>query len=159
MSVFRNRHVVIAALIAPVLALIAYFSVDYLFGERPQAARAGASYPLVETPGCRYAGGNCRLKNEDFVLSIAVMQTANGAGVLTLESNVALEGVRLAVHRGEGVDEAAPREMLAVNAEGNRWTLDVPPLDPSRDRLRLAASARGSIYFGEASTSFLGREE
>ena len=74
------------------LALIAWFAVDHLVGERPQAARAGASYPLVEMPGCRYAGGDCELKNEDFMLSIDVIETADGNGVLTLESAFALEG-------------------------------------------------------------------
>ena len=53
MIVWKNKHVLIATLMAPVLALIAYFGVNALVGEKPHAAEAGQSYVLVEKPNCR----------------------------------------------------------------------------------------------------------
>ena len=41
MPFYKNKHVVVAMLVAPVLALIGYFSVDALVAEKPHAAQAG----------------------------------------------------------------------------------------------------------------------
>jgi len=62
MSVLKNKHLVIAMLVAPVLAVLSYFALDVLVGERPKPAEEGQSYPLVEKPDCRYASGHCGLK-------------------------------------------------------------------------------------------------
>ena len=58
MSFFKNRHLVIATLMAPVLALISYYAVNALVSETPHAAKAGQSYQLAEKPNCRRGGGN-----------------------------------------------------------------------------------------------------
>jgi hypothetical protein len=68
MAVWSNKHVVIAALMAPVLALIANFRIGAMLGEDPQPAEAGQSYPLLEKPNCRYASGasgsKCRIRTD-----------------------------------------------------------------------------------------------
>jgi hypothetical protein len=153
MSVFRNRHVVVAALVAPVLALIAYFAIDFFFGETPHAAVEGQSYPLAETPGCRWASGACGLKNNEFELTLS-FRTVGGETLLLLESAHALDGVMLSVARDEA-ELAPPRPMAPAADDGRRWTLDVVVPEPGRDRLRLAASAGGTLYFGDASTAFV----
>ncbi len=40
-----NKHVVIAMLVAPVLAVIAYFAVDASVSEAPKAAQPGKKLP------------------------------------------------------------------------------------------------------------------
>ena len=50
MSILKNKHMVIAMLMAPVLALISYYAVNALVSETPHAAEAGQSYLLVENP-------------------------------------------------------------------------------------------------------------
>lgn len=157
MSAFRNRHVIVAMLVAPLLALLAWFSADYLFGERPEAAQAGRSYALVEQPGCRYAGGDCGLKNADFELRLTIEPSANGAAVLELQSAFPLDGVIAALVTGG--DEQEPQALRRAAPGDRDWTIELPPVRAERDRLRLAATAAGATYFGEVSLKFLAAPE
>lgn len=57
MSMMTNKHVLAALLVAPILAVLAWYGTGLLSDdEELQAvpAQAGASYPLIERPGCRY---------------------------------------------------------------------------------------------------------
>ena len=160
MSILRNRHVLVAALVAPLLALTAYFAMDYIFGETPQAAREGQSYPLVEKPGCRWASGYCGLKINEFELDLSFRRLGADRLALDLESVFPLDGVMLAVVT-HGADEAAPRPMQPAGDDGLKWTIEASVPNPGNDRLRLAASAGGAVYYGDASTEFTkaGRED
>jgi len=153
MSVFRNRHVVVAALVAPILALIAYFASDFFFGETPQVAVEGQSYPLVEKPGCRWDSGYCGLKNNEFELDLVVREV-DGETLLLLESVFALEGVMLSVGREEA-GGAPPVPMRAADGEGRRWSLPLVVPQPGQARIRLVAAADGSLYYGDVSTAFM----
>lgn len=153
MNILKNRHLLIATLVAPLLALMAYFSVDYLFGEKPLSAVSGQSYPLVEKPGCRYGSGHCGLKNGDFELELRVAPGYGTRATLMLRSVFPLEGVKVAVV-DEGAPEPEPLAMQAQDSEGLLWSLPIRQPDPQRDRLRLVASSRQSLYFGDVSTAF-----
>jgi hypothetical protein len=153
MSVLKNKHVLVAALVAPLLALIAYFASDYFFGEAPQVAVEGQSYPLVEKPSCRWESGYCGLKNNEFELDLLVREV-DGETLLLLESVFALEGVMLSVGREE-VEGAQPVPMRAVDEEGRRWSLPLIVPAPGQDRIRLVAAADGSLYYGDVSTAFM----
>ena len=67
---WKNKHVLVAVLVAPVLAVVAWFSVDHFVSEKPHAARPGADYPLAARSNCRYESGACDLVNNDFKLRI-----------------------------------------------------------------------------------------
>ena len=154
MSVFRNRHILIASLVAPVLALMAYFGAGYLFGERPQAAVEGQSYPLAEQPNCRWASGACGLANNDFEVELRYQPRADDRFVFRLESALPLDGVLLSVaHDGSG--SAVPEPMQAEDEGGLNWITELSVPDPGGDRIRLAASSGGVLYFGDASTAFM----
>ena len=157
MSVFRSRHVIVALLVAPVLALLAWFSIDFLVGERPQAAIAGHSYPLVEQPGCRYAGGDCGLKNADFELALSLSRAADGRVALEVVSAFPLDGVLAAVV-ADASDEPGPTALRRAEPGGLAWRIELEPPRAGRDRLRIAATAAGSRYFGEVSTEFAADE-
>lgn len=47
---FKNKHLIIALLIAPILSLIAYFGTDLALSEKPHAAKEGESYKLPASP-------------------------------------------------------------------------------------------------------------
>ena len=79
---WKNKHVILAMLIAPVLAIIAWFSVDYFVAERPHEARPGASYPLVAKPNCRRLSERCDLVNEDFRLGMNITYADYGDATL-----------------------------------------------------------------------------
>jgi len=151
--VWKNKHVLIATMMAPVLALIAYFGVNALVGEKPHVAEAGQSYVLVEKPNCRHSGGICGLKNGDFELSLSFEWLDNGRMLLELESAHALDGVLLALVESEA-SEDPPVDMRPVGNDGLAWTLDVAHPDPDSHRLRLVASANQALYFGDIATKF-----
>jgi hypothetical protein len=154
MNVLKNKHVLVASLVAPVLALIAWFAVDYLFGEKPHAAMEGSSYALVEKPDCRWESGHCGLKNNDFELTMAFERLPGGQLRLQLDSVFPLDGVMLALAL-EGRETQPPQAMRPAGSDGLRWTLDTSPVRAGEERIRLVAASGGVNYFGEASTEFM----
>lgn len=153
MNLAKNRHVLVAVLIAPVLALIAWFSLDLFIGEKPHAAQPGQAYPLVELPNCRYDSGRCTLKNEDVVLELRARTRPGGGWLITLESDFALDGVKLGLLEAGDV-EHEPVDMRPSDASGLKWTVSLGFNDAERDRLRLVASAGGTLFYGDAALLF-----
>jgi len=158
LSLLRNKHVLTAAIVMPVLALISYFGVDMLVGERPHAAMQGQSYQLVEKPNCRYDSGQCGLKNGDFELGLVVEQQEDGQLMLILNSAHPLEGV-LVAFSAETREDARPTEMKPDGEDGRNWSIKLSAFDPDNDRLQLAASAQDSHYFGDVSMKFATRDQ
>lgn len=148
-----DKHLLIAMVMAPLLALIAYFGINFMLGETPQAAEAGSSYLLVEKPNCRYASGRCGLKNADFELEFDFEHGTDGRLLLKLSSENPLEGVMLAMVEG-GDDEEQPEPMRPVGIDGMSWVIEVASPDPEHHRLHLVASANQALYFGDVAMKF-----
>jgi len=159
-SVLKNKHVVIAMLVAPVLAVLAWYALDALVGEKPAPAVEGATYPLVEMPKCRYSSGLCGLENGDFKLSLVPAGLDPDSPILnlTMTSVFPLDGVMIALVEGEN-DTAPPTAMQPTSGDGLNWIVEIDRPDPGRHRLRLVASAAGSLYYGDVSTAFITAEE
>jgi len=153
LNIFKNKHVLTASLIAPVLAVLAYFAVNALVGETPHAAEEGQSYQLVEKPNCRYNSGNCGLKNGDFELVLSTEKLSDDRLRLLLESVVPLEGVKVALIEKDA-DEKQPVDMRPAGNDGLVWSIDLARPDPERHRLLLVASANRSLYYGDAAMKF-----
>ncbi|MEL7045916.1 MAG: hypothetical protein AAGL66_12960 [Pseudomonadota bacterium] len=148
---FRNRQVITAMLVAPWLAVLAWFAAGALVGERPQPAQRGQSYPLVEKSSCRYPSGVCDLENRSLRLTL---RAGDGAEVtLKLDSSHALDQVLMTV--AEADSDVAPRHMEAEDEFGRIWYLPLSRLPDAGMRIRLAASRSGSVFFADASTAFL----
>jgi hypothetical protein len=152
-NALKDKHVVVAVLVAPVLAVLAWYALDTLVGEQPQPAVEGASYPLVETPKCRYSSGRCGLENGDFELTLTAAENLQGRLTLTMTSAFPLEGAGIALVEGED-DDATPTAMRPTSADGLSWSVDIDRPDPGRQRLRLAVSSDGTLYYGDVSTAF-----
>ena len=88
---FTNKHVVIALIVGPILAILAWIGVGQIAGEKAAVAVAGNSYPLVEKSDCRYESGHCKLENEDFKLVLLLEQRGIDT-MLVLQSAQVLEG-------------------------------------------------------------------
>ena len=153
MSAWKNNHLLIAMLMAPVLALFAYYGVNALVGETPHAAEAGQSYQLVEKPNCRHSGGICGLKNGDFELTLSFEWLDNGRMLLRLESVHLLDGVLVALVENDA-GEKSPVDMRPLGDDGLSWSLDLAHPDPERHRLYLVASANQALYFGDVAMKF-----
>jgi len=143
--------------VAPILGVGSYLVTHKMAGEDPHAAVEGQSYQLVEMPNCRYDSGNCGLKNGDFELKISNENLDGDRLRLTLTSVFPLDGVKLALVEYES-DEKRPVEMRPLADDGLAWSLDLSRPDPERDRLRLVASSRQSLYYGDVAMKFTLKE-
>ena len=149
---FTNKHVIIAMIVGPILAILAWYAVGNLIGEKPQPAEAGNAYPLVEKSNCRYESGACDLVNEDFKLTLVYQDGLSGPQ-LVLRSSHPLEGVVLGVGLPDVEEE--PTMMKASDGQGLEWRLAIGGAPAPDERIRLVAMAGGSSYFADASTLFL----
>ena len=147
---FTNKHVVIALIVAPILAILAWFAVGQIAGEKAQPAAAGKTYPLVEKSNCRYESGLCDLENEEFKLALEL----EGLD-LVLRSAHALRGVMLTVgHPGQNLP---PQAMTAIDTEGLNWRYKLTAMPDTDDRIHLVASTAQNAYFGDVATLFIRR--
>ncbi len=153
---FTNKHLVVAMIVAPILALVSYFSIDRMVSETPKAAVEGASYVLAELPNCRYSSGICGMRNGDFIVKMKT-ETVNGSEVfLKLNSVFALDGVLVAVADAKDQDMTlvTPDKMRADDDSMQSWTLQLPKFDPQVSRLHLAISSKDVLYYGDVQTKF-----
>lgn len=153
---FTNKHIIIAMIVAPILAVLAWIAVGQFAGEQPHAAQPGESYPLVEQSNCRYESGACDLQNEEFKLRLTLQAGPTGPEFLLTASHP-LEGVVLAV--GDSAVPPQPTAMRATDGRGLEWRIALASVPRREERIRLVARAAGSSYFAEASTTFLQPEE
>ena len=153
---FKNMHIVIAMIVAPILALISYFATDHVVSEKPHAALAGQSYQLIAKSNCRYASGVCTLVNGDVKITLRT-QTLNANQIsVTLDSSIPLHGARIALAK-KGQD-GTPLEMSSADVEPSRWLalLETPATEGSA--LMLVVAAGNSTYFAETGLAFMNYE-
>ena len=126
---FKNKHVVTALIIAPILAITSYLITDYYLSEQPQKARAGGQYQLVQLPNCRYQSGRCGLTNGDFRIVItAVVGSSDQAGT--------------------------PMDMFRVSDDSRFWQIILAVDQPSEKYLRIVLAAQQAIYYAETQMVF-----
>lgn len=154
---FTNKHVVVAMLVAPVLAIMAWFAVDRFIGEQPHAAKAGAAYSLVAKSNCRYASGQCDLANGDFEITLRSSAHTGRGQAIDLASRFPLQQAMLATV--EGGTETAPAAMRASDAGARRWSGVINQPKGPESRIRLAVTAQETTYFAEVPVTFLEASE
>ncbi len=154
MSFFKNKHVITAMIVAPILAVLAYFAVDFLVKENPHVAIAGQSYPLVAKSNCRFTSGECDLQNASFRSKLKV---ASDKKYLTLTSSHPLQSATLGFVNKDGI-ETIPNPMLAVDESNTSWQLALP-VNAARDTTaRVALQANDAFYFAETTMEFIDYE-
>lgn len=143
-------------LVAPILAILAWFGTDAMVADKPFKSEAGEAYRLAEKPNCRWESGECGLKNGDFELLFYRKTLPDGRLEWTLESSHQLAGIQFAVVNGGKESPApSPSPMQQDDEQGMRWWLQTEKPEPGVDKLRLAAKADESLYYGEVGTTFL----
>lgn len=153
---FTNKHVVVALIVGPILAILAWLAVGQIAAEKATLAEPGKSYPLVEKSDCRYESGHCTLENEGFKLTLSTVERDVGT-VLVLKSKHPLNGVVIAVVDSGRV--GVPQAMSSRVVGGMEWLIVLGRKPLSTERILLVASAGGAQYFGDAATLFIMRSE
>lgn len=155
---FANKHVVIALLVAPLLAILAWYITGLWVGEKPEAARSGQSYPLVEQSNCRYESGRCDLRNGDMHLAVTLAETTS-SGRLVLAAGIDLDSAFMAMGSGDARERTgaalAPIAMQRLDESGRQWAFGLPAVPSLEQRLYLVVNAGGARWYGEFSTAFM----
>ena len=156
MNILKNKHLILAMFVAPVLAIIAYFSVDTIVSEKPQAALQGSSYKLAAKSNCRYQSGNCTLKNGDIEVQIRARRVGDKEIELTMFSELPIQNAIIS-YLAEN-NTSTPEQMNAITAEMDEWQVTLYLNDPEKSMLRLALKLSGSMYYAETSAVFVDYE-
>lgn len=156
MQILKSKHLILAMFIAPVLAIIAYFSVDYMVSEKPHTAKPGNNYKLAARPNCRYQSGICTLKNGDIEVNIQANRGAGADVELNVHSGLPIQHAIISYVTDDVTAE--PVVMNAVSAKKTSWQATLPLLHPEKTQLRLALNIAGSTYYAETSAVFIDYE-
>ncbi len=153
---FKNKHLIAAMIITPLLAVLGYFAVDLAISEKPHAAMKGSAYQLVEKPNCRYSSGICGLKNGEFEVSLTAETTEDGYSILKLDAKHALDMVMVATYDKSSINQLET-EPVAMNADDKKklhWQLKLPQIKQGQERIQLAIVADEVMYYGDVDTLF-----
>lgn len=146
---FKNKHVVIALIVAPILALLAYFGVDNLVSEKPHKAIEGQSYPLVAKSNCRYTSGKCTFQNGNFELDLFF----KNHNTLVVSSPYALSEVEASLLDNQG--NTSKLYFVQDTDQGTQWSQRVAYEITPNSIIRLVTIASNSIYYGESEMAFI----
>ena len=154
---WKNWHVVAAMLVAPILAILAWFAVDWFVAERPHAARPGQDYPLVAKPNCRWPSGSCDLENETFRLTLTPTALDAAALRLRIESRFPLSAATVGLAPTAGAS-SEPVAFSPQDETATIWSGTLPAPGGEGAVLQVVVNAAGSRYFAEVPVVFLAEE-
>lgn len=152
MSVLTNKHVIIAMLVAPVLAVITYLAVDYKVSEKPHAAVQGSAYALVAKSNCRYASGRCTFINGDINIEIRTQHEANGFVNYSLKTDLPLDGLKLGFTQAG--DPLLFPQVIPIDESLTQWQLGFDASKAQDSSLQLVVKIDDVLYYGETTTIF-----
>ena len=150
---FKNKHVIAALIITPILSILGYFAVDVLVAEQPHAAKQGSSYQLVARPVCRYSSGHCSMVNGEFEIDVSAEYQSDGSLQLALRSEFPLQGGKVAIV-DPGQPAGTPIALVANDASQQSWAANVPVPASAESVMRVAVAAKDSLYYGESVMAF-----
>jgi hypothetical protein len=146
-----SRHLVIALMVAPLLAVAGWWASGLLYSQEPGPAQKGGVYPLLEKSNCRYASGQCLLENIDFTIALTYVSGLDGHFLLARASHP-LSDILLAVGEDE---QSAPQSMDRRGTNSREWRLALDGRPGAAARIRLVARSADVIWYGDAATHFI----
>lgn len=152
MKFFRNKHVITAMIVAPILAILSYYLVDLAVKEQPQKAIAGNAYKLIAKSNCRFSSGSCDLENGSFKSTLRVSE-AQGLYTLHLDSQNPLQDANVGFVTADG-DELGPFNLSSLDGAGNAWATQFNVPVNEYTILRVALVAGGAHYYAETTMGF-----
>jgi hypothetical protein len=153
MQLLKNKHVIVAVIVAPVLSILTWFGVGYYVGEKPHAAKQGAYYTLVAKSNCRYESGACTLSNEDVLLRFRAKLLSESLVELTLQSENPLEKILVAFSENGAETEAT---LMQPESEiPGQWRASLTIGEPAASKFRMAATIDQSTFLVETAALFV----
>lgn len=152
MSFFKNKHVITAMIVAPILAIGTYYMVDLAVKEKPQKAEAGSTYKLVAQSNCRFSSGSCDLVNGNFKSTIRVSQQTDGQN-LSLTSSNSLQDVTIGFVSDDG-KETGPIKLQAEDSNRKIWNTKFDQLANLNTTMRIVLVANNAHYYAETTMGF-----
>ena len=140
MNILKNKHLILALFVAPVLAIIAYFATDYVVSEKANS-------------NCRYQSGQCTLQNGDVEVKVTVERITDSLIELTLRSNMPVQKV-LASFVADNITEQ-PTAMQSDAADSTVWQARFNIAEPEKAQLRLAMELSGALFYAETPAVFI----
>jgi len=151
---WKNKHVVIAMIVAPILAILAWFAVGSMVGEKAQVAEPGAAYPLVARSNCRWASGECELANNDLQMTILPLELGAQYTRLSLDSEFPMTQATFALLLNGNEVVASAEYDTAADAPA-QMTVTIPAFADPEAMLRDAVTVHESVYFAEVPVVFM----
>lgn len=156
MSILKNKHLILAMFVAPVLAIISYFSVDYMVSEKPKVAQQGDTYKLAAKSNCRYKSGACTLRNGDVEVSIRAHRIDTKEVRLTMYSDLPVQHAVISYVTSNF--ESEPVQMQVASAASQDRTITLQLDDPEKSIFRLALNIAEVTYYAETTAVFVDYE-
>lgn len=144
---FKNKHVIVAMIVAPILAVLAWFATGMLVDEKPHTMQKDNLYTLNVKSNCRWASGNCTLENEDVKIDITGKYTSYTLE-LAMKSSVGLSDVKIAYDKND------KPQSLIFNKEKNLWggILDIKHKSQFINAVFIVNS---TVFYAQFPTTFL----
>lgn len=111
---FKNKHVVVALIVAPILAILSWYATGFIVDEKEHVMKDGAVYTLVVRPNCRWASGKCTLSNSDLQIDITGKYTSHTLE-LDIKSPVPLSEIKIAY------DKKDKPQSMVYNTKKDIW--------------------------------------
>ena len=153
MNILKNKQVILAMFVAPVLAIIAYFATDYVVSEKPRQAQQGNSYKLAAKSNCRYQSGQCTLYNGDVEVNVRAERINGSLIELSLYANMPLQNVL--VSSVVATEETDPVVMQPAVSEENTGRAKIDIFDVEKSALRLVLELSGLLFYAETPAVFI----
>jgi hypothetical protein len=154
---WKNKHIVVALIVAPILSILAWFAVGQIAGEKPKPVEAGNTYKLVARSNCRYASGSCNLHNADFELTLEPGMVSASSVALTMSASHALESAALGLVEPGLASQPSP--MTRSGDDGTQWQGLLPRPASAAAMIRVAVTAQGATWYAEVPVVFLDESE
>jgi hypothetical protein len=135
-----NRHVKLAIILAPMLAIGAYILAGIYLDKRIETQPL-ADKPLKLQPDCHLLSDVCELLHREIAVNIAV-ENDRGQPLFYLSTSTPIKGVLAAF------GDSRPRAMLS-RGDPRKWVLTVTEGIPEGSRVKLAISGDKNRYFAE----------
>jgi len=100
LKTFKNKHVIVAMIVAPILAILSWYATGFIVDEKEHVMKDGAVYTLVVRPNCRWASGKCTLSNSDLKIDITGKYTTHTLE-LNIKSPIPLSEIKIAYDKND----------------------------------------------------------